>query len=93
MNKILGERRSGKTTKLINQAAIYPKGYAIITPNYRMAINTKNMAKQMGIDVDVITFHEFIRFRDGRKDKKYLIDELDMCLEDMGVVAYTNGND
>lgn len=92
MLQILGERRSGKTTKLIEEAGICPENYVVVVPNYRMVVFTKEMAKQMKIDVEVITFLEFMNYRYGRKDKKYLIDELDVCLETVGVIAYTNGN-
>lgn len=92
MIHILGERRSGKTTKLLEKAGICPENYVVVVPNYRMVVFTKEMAKQMKIDVEVITFHEFMNYRYGRKDKKYLIDELDVCLETVGVIAYTNGN-
>ena len=91
MMRILGERRSGKTTQLIEKAGICPENYTVVVPNHRMAVFTKDMAKQMKIDVEVITFFEFFNYRYGRKDKKYLIDELDMCLEEIGVHAYTNG--
>ena len=92
MIQILGERRSGKTTKLLEKAGICPENYVVVVPNHRMAVFTKEMAKQMKIDVEVITFLEFMNYRYGRKDKKYLIDELDVCLETVGVIAYTNGN-
>lgn len=92
MIKILGERASGKTTKLLEKARICPENYVVVEPNYRMAVFTKEMAKQMKIDVEVTTFLDFLSYRYGRKDKKFLIDELDMCLEDIGVIAYTNGN-
>lgn len=90
MIRIIGERRSGKTTKLIDRARIYPDGYCIVEPTLRMANYVEKMAKESGCDVEVICAYELFNHRHGRK-KKYLVDELDMFLEQFDIVGYTNG--
>ena len=55
-----------------------------------MADYVERMAKEMGVDVEVISAYELFNHRHGRK-KKYLVDELDMFLEQFDIVGYTNG--
>lgn len=90
MIRIIGERGSGKTTKLIERAGINPNGYCIVEPTLKMADYVERMAKEKGVDVEVISAYELFNHRHGR-EKKYLVDELDMFLEMFDIVGYTNG--
>ena len=90
MIRIIGEKASGKTTMLIEKARINPNNYCIVAPTKERADYIRKMAKGMDCDVDVISAFIFFFYRQGRRDKKYLVDELDTCLAQFGIVGYTN---
>ena len=86
MIRIIDKRQTGKTTKLIKEAKEI--GATIVVPTF----HHKNFILQSlhGDNVPVITFHEFLAQVRNRSDVKYLIDELDICLDLYGVKGYTN---
>lgn len=93
MIKILGERRSGKTTKLLKLA--HENGYILVEPTFRMVEFTERLAKENGYDdVEILHARQFNMRNPGLfmqdYNNHYLIDELDMCLNTMNVVGYSN---
>lgn len=84
MDIISGPRCSGKTTMLIEESA--RTGIPIITPTSMMAFYIKKMAKEQGMDIPEPTSINKIVDRCG-KPGKYLIDELEMCLRQLGIEA------
>lgn len=93
MIKILGERRSGKTTKLLKLA--HENGYILVEPTFQMVDFTKRLAKENGYDdVEILCALQFNMRNPGLfmqdYNNRYLIDELDMCLNTMNVVGYSN---
>lgn len=96
MIKILGERCSGKTTKLLKLA--HENGYILVEPTFRMVDFTKQLAKENGYDdVEILCVLQFNMRNPGLfiqdYNNRYLIDELDMCLNTMNVVGYSNTNE
>lgn len=88
MIRIIGTRRSGKTTKLLSLAA--ENGYAIVAPNAMMADYVRRMAKEKGFNVNVICAHELLRRQYGVVREKYLVDELEMFLASLGIEGYSD---
>lgn len=93
MIKILGERCSGKTTKLLKLA--HENGYILVEPTFQMVEFTKRLAKEIGYDdVEILCVLQFSMRNPGLfmqdYNNRYLIDELDMCLNTMNVVGYSN---
>ncbi len=84
MRMIIGPRCSGKTTSLIQVSA--DTGIPIITPTMAMANYIKQMAKEYGIDIPEPTSINKVVNQGGRPGK-YLIDELEMCLRQLGIDA------
>ena len=93
MIRVLGERGSGKTTKLIQLAS--ENGYTIVAWNVMSARFIKDTAQQKGIKVRVINCYDFMREISehgyGHKDK-YLVDELDAFLDGLNVVGYSDSS-
>ena len=89
MEKIIGERGSGKTTKLLKLAQ--EKGFVVVEPTYMMANNASDLAKRNRYDVKIINAHEFMWYRPGHRDDKYVVDELDLFLQMIGIEGYSNG--
>lgn len=90
MVEIKGIRGSGKTTKLLYLAQ--GSGAAIVEPTRAMAEFVKNEAKQLGLNnVTVISMHELLdpAVSTRYKNNKFLIDEIDMFLENLNVEGYT----
>jgi len=81
MKVVIGPLGSGKTTELIKMAA---EGfYYIVCSHHKEAMNIKQMAKKMELDIPMpITHDEFIRgeFARGRNIKGFLIDNVDHLL-------------
>lgn len=73
---IVGSRRSGKTTALIELSAI--TGVPIYAPRHAMAVHIAQQAKDMGVSIP-----DPIRFGDDtvRGKRKVLIDELGPILQ------------
>jgi predicted AAA+ superfamily ATPase len=88
MIRILGPRRSGKTTKLLNIAA--ENGYVLVEPNMRMADFVRHMAVENGLNVNVISAHEMLYCQHSALREKYLIDELELTLSSLGVEGYSD---
>lgn len=84
MRMIIGPRCSGKTTSLIQVSA--DTGVPIIAPTMMMAGYIKQKAKEYGLDIPEPTSINKI-VNQGGKSGKYLIDELEMCLRQLGIDA------
>ncbi len=84
MRIIAGPRCSGKTTALIQESA--ETGVPIIAPSMAMANYIKTIAKEQGMDIPEPTSINKIVNHGGRPGK-YLIDELEMCLRQLGIDA------
>lgn len=82
MQIIAGPRCSGKTTSLIQLSA--DTGTPIIAPTMAMANYIKMIAKEQGMDIPEPTSINKIVNRGGRPGA-YLIDELEMCLRQLGI--------
>ena len=89
MIKFIGDRGSGKTTKLIETA--HDKGYVLVEPTYQMAVHAHMRAREIGKEIRVIPAAQFFYDRLGRDEAKYLVDELDMFLKNIGIDGYSNG--
>jgi cytidylate kinase len=89
MIRIIGTRGSGKTTKLLNLAQ--REGFVLVEPTFQMADYVSDMAKKNGFDVKVINAHEFMWYKPGHRDDKYVVDELDLFLQMIGIEGYSNG--
>ena len=92
MIRVLGERGSGKTTKLIQLAS--ENGYTIVAWNVMSARFIKDTAQRNGIKVRVINCYDFVHEiseHRGYKDK-YLVDELDAFLDGLNVVGYSDSS-
>ena len=86
MRLIIGPRCSGKTTALIQESA--ETGVPIIAPSMAMANHIKTIATEQGIYIPEPTNINKIVNHGGRPGK-YLIDELDMCLRQLGIDPIT----
>lgn len=82
MRFITGPRCSGKTTTLIEESA--RTGIPIIAPTMIMANYIKQRAKELGLDIPEPTSINKIVNQGGRPGK-YYIDELEMCLRQLGI--------
>ena len=91
MIRIIGARGSGKTTKLLNIAE--EDGYVIIEPNARMTDYVRHMAAEKGLNVNVISAHELLYRQRGVIREKYLVDELEMFLDSLGIEGYSDGEE
>ena len=82
MRIIAGPRCSGKTTALIQESA--ETGVPIIAPSMAMANYIKMIAKEQGMDIPEPTSINKIVNHGGRPGE-YLIDEVEMCLRQLGI--------
>jgi len=82
MRLIAGPRCSGKTTTLIEESA--QTGIPIIAPSMGMANYISMLAKEQGLEIPEPTSINKVVNRGGRPGK-YLIDELEMCLRQLGI--------
>ena len=82
MRFITGPRRTGKTTTLMEDSA--RTGIPIIAPSMMMANYISMLAKERGLDIPEPTSINKVVNRGGRPGK-YLIDELEMCLRQLGI--------
>ena len=95
MEKIIGERGSGKTTKLLELC--HEKGYVFVSPTFRSAQYAEDLVKSKGWDdVPIITAYQFVsetlRIPSEYKNQ-FVIDELDWFLQKLNVVGYSNRTD
>ena len=88
MIRIIGARRSGKTTKLLKLAQ--EEGYVLVEPNARMADFVRHMAIEKGYNVNIISAHELIYRQHGIVKEKYIVDELEMFLYALGIEGYSD---
>ena len=88
MVKILGERGSGKTTKLLEIAK--EKGFILVEPNKMMADHAMYVAKDKGYNVNVISLHEFLDRHNEATNEKYLVDELELFLTSLSIEGYSD---
>jgi len=89
MIRIIGERGSGKTTKLLELAE--EKGYILVEPTIASADYVRNMAREKGYhNVNIISAHDLLFYRHSALRNKYLIDELEGFLSALGVEGYSN---
>ena len=81
MEKIIQERASGKTAKLIKRSA--QTGDYIVCYSLAQASNVQLRANDMGLKIPFpISFREFIKGEYGRDGiKGFLIDDLDFCIQ------------
>lgn len=90
----IGERQSGKTTMLIEMSE--KTGATIVVATYPMANYIQLLAAQMGKKIPVpITVTNYIRLLASGglgKSEKYLVDELQMMLQQMNIEAATADN-
>lgn len=90
MIRIEGGRCTGKTTKLI-ELALENNFATIVVPTYPCVGYVNAMIRDMGYEgFSAITFDQFIKDRSWNYSRKYVIDELDACLKNCGVIGYTN---
>lgn len=87
----LGERQSGKTTMLIEMSE--KTGATIVVATYPMGKCIQMTAAQMGKKIPVpITVTNYIRLLASGglgRSEKYLVDELQMMLQQMNIEAAT----
>lgn len=85
------ERQKGKTTFLVRMSHV--TGATIVVPNYKMVWHTMQLAKQYKLEIPrPITMTEYIQtLASGGLGgtKEYLIDELQMVLQNMKVITAT----
>lgn len=95
MKIYVGERRSGKSTMLIEMSE--KTGATIVAATYPMVRYIKMTAGQMGKKIpDPITVMDYIRLLASggiSKGQKYLVDELQMMLSTMNVEVATCDNE
>lgn len=91
MNIYAAERQTGKTTMLVKESA--KTGAIIVTPNRQMGSYIISLADRLGVDIPApITVKQYIQIlANGRpaSGQKYLVDELQMMLSQMGVETAT----
>lgn len=82
MKLITGPRYTGKTTTLMEESA--KTGIPIIAPSMGMANYISTLAKEQGLEIPEPTSINKVVNRGGRPGQ-YLIDELEMCLRQLGI--------
>lgn len=83
----IGERQSGKTTTLIEMSE--KTGATIVVATYSMSKYIQMAAAQMGKKITVTNYIRLLASGGLGKSQKYLVDELQMMLEQMNVEAAT----
>ena len=84
MNIYISGRQFGKTTMLIKESA--KTGATIAVATYHMAKYVQDMAAQMGLKIpEPVTYAEMFRTYRENKTKRYLVDELQMMLDQLNV--------
>ena len=86
-----GERQSGKTTMLIKRSA--ETGETIVVPTPHMCSFVKLRANYLGLEIpepiSLATFFLNIAQYGVPKDRKYLMDDLELCLQRLGIETVT----
>lgn len=84
MNIYISGRQFGKTTMLIKESA--KTGATIAVATYHMAKYVQDMAIRMGLKIpEPVTYAEIFRNYRENKNKRYLVDELQMMLSQLNV--------
>lgn len=87
----IGERKSGKTTMLIEMSE--RTGATIVVATYPMAKHIQLLAAQMGkkipVPITVTNYNRLLASGGLGKSEKYLVDELQMMLSAMNIEAVT----
>lgn len=90
-----GERQSGKTNMLIEKSA--ETGAIIVAPTLKMARYIQDIAKKMEKKIpnpiSTLCFIRILSDENMGKHKKFLIDEVQMVLDQMNVEIATADND
>lgn len=82
MRLITGPRCSGKTYALIKESA--QSGIPIIAPTMMMAEFVKKTARELEMDIpEPMSINKIVN--QGGRPGKYLIDELELCLMQLGI--------
>lgn len=88
MNVYIAPRQIGKTTMLVKMSA--ETGAIIVVPTYPMIKYVEDIAKDLGLEIPKpIDYFHFIRELHTFVKKRYLVDELQMVLDLMGVESAT----
>lgn len=88
MDIFIGQRGSGRTTKLIKMSAA-GQG-TIVAATQAHCCYIKDMAAKMELSIpEPIIFAEFINMIHHYPEKTWLIDNLDGCLESLQIAAAT----
>lgn len=92
MHKIIRPRGGGKTTTIMDMAAMDPN---IVIVCYNVQLY-KQIAYTRGFDpnkLNFISYDEFLQRRGYSKDLKYIIDEIDgfiaHCAKGQNIIAYS----
>lgn len=88
MIKIIGERGSGKTTKILEAAS--KNGFVVVEPNLKMAEYVSRMARDKGYDLRIISAYDFLFYKNTDRSTQYVVDELDLFLSAIGIKGYSN---
>lgn len=91
IEKIIGHRGSGKTTKLLEFAD--KNGCVVVEPTYQQAVYASQMAIKNGLKCDVIPIGIFFKnlwHQSMLPNTRFVFDELDECLLQMGIIGYSN---
>lgn len=89
---MIGDRQSGKTTMLIRRSAI--TGAAIAVPTYAMIRNIELLADRLGLEIpQPVTYYDVFKTYRENKTKRYLVDELQMMLNQFNIDIATLGSD
>lgn len=86
MNVEISPRQSGKTTRLIRQAA--ECGGVIVCPSTQIADWTRRFARDLGYKIECVSFRQAEYQLRGRYDKPIFIDNADLILQ-MQIAGHT----
>ncbi len=84
---INGDRCSGRTTKAINYVENHPDTILVV-PTMHMA---KNIQRDHRIEVISSSSFDDYHYRMANKEKKYFIDDFDMCFKEQIIGIVTRG--
>ena len=88
MNVYIAPRQTGKTTMLVKMSA--ETGATIVVPTYHMIKYIEDIAKDLGLEIPKpIDCFRFMRELHSFARKRYLVDELQMVLDLMGIESAT----
>lgn len=89
---MIGDRQSGKTTMLIRRSAI--TGATIAVATYGMLRDIELLADRLGLEIpQPVTYYDVFKTYRENKTKRYLVDELQMMLDQLNVDICTVDHD